>query len=83
MDPGEPNNINIYETTAAERESLGIGQLPQSLDEALDALEADSVIQKGIGENLCKSFVEIKRAEAMEYARHVSDWEVDRYLNFY
>ena len=83
LDPGEPNNINLYETSPAQRKKLGIKQLPQSLTEALDCLEKDTVIKAALGENLAKCFIEIKREEALSYARHVSDWEVKRYLTFY
>ncbi|MCZ6696766.1 MAG: type III glutamate--ammonia ligase, partial [Acidobacteria bacterium] len=83
LDPGEPRNINLYKVTAEERKKLGIGNLPQSLDEALDALEADPVVRAGIGENLAAEFIRLKRAESEEYRRAVTDWEVDRYLRFF
>ena len=40
LDPGEPNNINLYEWTPRAAAEAGIGVLPQNLHEALDALEA-------------------------------------------
>ena len=38
--------------TKKEREERGIGLLPQTLAEALDALEADTVITKALGKNI-------------------------------
>jgi glutamine synthetase len=83
LDPGDPVNINLYETTQEERDAKGIPTLPQSLAEALDALEADDVIRDGIGGALADEFTALKRREWTDYHRHVSDWEVERYLDFY
>ena len=83
LDPGEPRNINFYESTPAQREKLGVDQLPQRLEEAIQCLEKDEVILNALGDNLSKYFINIKKDEALSYARHVSDWEIDRYLNFY
>ena len=83
IDPGDPVNLNLYETTAQERRELGIVDLPQSLKEALDCLKKDEVIQNAIGVNLAKEFIKLKTEEWIDYHRHVSDWEVDRYLEFY
>ena len=57
----------------------GIGVLPQSLGEAVDALAADEVVCGALGETLSRSFVRLKRDEWIGYARHVSDWEMQRY----
>jgi glutamine synthetase len=57
--------------------------LPQNLNEALDALEADKVVRAGLGEELAAEFIRLKRMEWVEYSRHVSAWEVDRYLEFF
>lgn len=83
MDPGEPNNTDLYEWSAADLRQAGIGILPQNLNEALDALEADDVLCEGIGPDLAKEFVRLKRMEWVEYQRHVSAWEVERYLEFF
>ena len=83
LDPGEPLNINLYELSEQDIRARGIGLLPQSLNEALDALEADQVVQQGIGTALAAEFVRLKRMEWIEYSRHVSDWEVQRYLEMF
>jgi len=61
----------------------GIALLPQSLDQALDALEADAVIGAALGEELRTQFLRLKRAEALSHARHVSDWELRQYAERY
>jgi len=83
IDPGEPNNTNLYETAAYDHALKGIAILPQSLNEALDALESDAVLMSALGEQLGPEFVRLKRMEWVEYQRHVSAWEVERYLEFF
>jgi glutamine synthetase len=83
LDPGEPNNTNLYEWSADQLRSAGIGILPQNLNEALDALEADDVLMDALGRELGNEFLRLKRMEWVEYQRHVSAWEVERYLEFF
>lgn len=56
--------------------------LPASLDEALAALDADRVLGEGLGEELCDTFIAIKRYELArwhtELAR-VTEWERREY----
>jgi len=83
VDPGKPLNINMYETTEAQRCELGIECLPQTLREAIQCLEEDEVVRGALGENLAKEFIGLKKQEWIDYHRHVSDWEIQRYLQFY
>jgi glutamine synthetase len=83
LDPGEPNNTNLYQLTPAEIKARRIGILPQTLGDAIDAFEADRVLRDGLGENLAQEFIRLKRMEWIEYSRHVSEWETRRYLEFY
>lgn len=83
LDPGDPLNINLYELSPEEIAKRGIGLLPQSLSAALDALEADQVVQRGIGTDLAAEFIRLKRMEWIEYSRHVSGWETQRYLEMF
>jgi glutamine synthetase len=83
LDPGEPLNINLYELSPEEIRARGIGLLPQSLNAAIDALEADKVVQEGIGSELAAEFIRLKRMEWIEYSRHVSEWESQRYLEMF
>jgi glutamine synthetase len=83
MDPGEPNNTNLYEWSPEQLKKAGIGVLPQNLNEALDALEQDAVLGAALGNDLTEEFLRLKRMEWVEYQRHVSSWEVERYLEFF
>lgn len=79
LDPGPDCTDDLFELTLAQIRERGIALLPQSLDEALDALEADAVVSAALGETLTREFVALKRDEALSHARHVSDWELERY----
>ncbi len=83
LDAGNPTNENLYEIPFDQLKKRGIKILPQSLKEALDALEADKVICEGLGMDLANEFLKLKRMEWVEYSRHVSQWEVDRYLEMF
>jgi glutamine synthetase len=41
------------------------------------------VVRAGLGSGLAEEFIRLKRMEWTEYARHVSDWESRRYLEFF
>jgi glutamine synthetase len=83
LDPGPAQNINLYQLSLEELAAKGIKLLPQSLNEAIDALESDKVICDGLGPDLAREFIRLKRMEWIEYSRHVSDWESRRYLEFF
>ena len=83
LDPGPPQNINLYELSPEQLSAKGIRLLPQSLKEAVDALERDEIVCGGLGAELAREFIGLKRMEWTEYSRHVSDWESRRYLEFF
>ncbi len=53
--------------------------LPQSLPEALDALEADTALAQVVGEFFVNSFLTYKRNEVERFSRFVTDWEFREY----
>jgi glutamine synthetase len=53
--------------------------LPQSLPEALDALEADAEMREVLGEFFVGSFLAYKRNEIERFNSHVTDWEFREY----
>jgi glutamine synthetase len=83
LDPGRPINENLYEWSPEKLAKHGIDLLPQNLNEAIDEFEKDKVLRAGLGEVLSAEFVELKRMEWVEYSRHVSDWERERYIEFF
>ena len=83
LDPGPPVNKNIYKMSHRERRHLRIDELPGNLSEALDALEKSELMRETLGDHIFDQFVAAKRSEWDSYIRHVSPWEIDRYLNTY
>jgi glutamine synthetase len=79
LDPGAPCTDDLFELPLHDVRARGITLLPQSLGEAVDALQRDEVVCAALGATLSEQFVALKRAEWTEYARHVSDWELQRY----
>jgi len=71
---------NLYQLTDEERMAEGIELLPQSLSEALDAMEHSDLVADALGEHVFEWFVRNKRVEWMEYKAQVSQFELDRYL---
>lgn len=83
LDPGAPHNFNHYDVSHAELVKMGIGVLPQSLHDSLNALEQDPLFAQALGADFIQEFITVKRMEWVEYQRHVSDWEVNRYLQYF
>lgn len=57
--------------------------LPNSLRQALDALEQDEVILSALGPYISDRYMALKRQEYDEYSRQVTAWELERYFNRY
>ncbi len=83
IDPGEPTNIDIYNLTEEERKKLGIDSLPGNLMEAMDEFLKDDVLKNALSEHVIEKLVEAKKEEWDSFRIHVTDWEIDRYLEIY
>ncbi len=79
LDPGPGTDDDLFALTPAAIQELGIGPLPQNLAAACDALEADDVVLEALGPTIASEFLRLKRDEALQHARHVSAWELERY----
>ena len=83
LNPGPAMNVNLYEMSESQKKKNKIEVLPQNLGEALDELEKDRFFRNALGGSIVDEFLKIKRMEWVDYCRHVSDWEKDRYIEFY
>jgi glutamine synthetase len=83
LDPGPECTEDLFALSLGEIRSRGVPVLPQSLQEATDALAADEVVCGALGPVLTHEFLQLKRAEWLAYARHVSAWELERYAAFF
>ena len=83
LDAGPGTKDNLYDYSPAQLKQHGIGILPQNLNEAIRAFEEDTVIRDALGNSLSEEFILLKDMEWVEYMRHVSDWEIKRYAEFF
>ncbi|MGL5810564.1 MAG: glutamine synthetase family protein [Nocardioides sp.] len=72
LDPPEPLVGYGYDPSKAE-------MLPTSLDQALDALEADAEIAEVLGKPFVDAFTAYKRDEIARFNAWVTDWEFAEY----
>jgi glutamine synthetase len=78
LDPGEPEERNIYEAMEAGKE---VKRLPMTFGAALDALEADEVVKSALPGDMYRVFMHYKRDEWERHCAQVSDWDVQEYLD--
>jgi glutamine synthetase len=87
LDPGEPNQDNLYLLSAGEVARRGIRTMPPTLLHAMDELVADDVLRDALGKTPDGDYVDyyakVKREEFHAWHSVVSDWEVERYLTLY
>ena len=78
LDPGEPEERNIYEAIKAGKD---VKRLPMNLGEALQALEDDKVVQRGMPGEMYRLYSEYKRDEWERFNHTVTEWDVETYLD--
>jgi len=85
LDPGDPNETNMYEMPAEERAKRGIDILPSNLLDSIRNLERDEVLREalgaGVGEDYVDYYCGVKKREWQSYHETVTDWERERYLS--
>lgn len=83
LTPPEPVNRNIYAMTRAERLEEGIVDLPSTLAQALDLLQADEVMTAALGDHILEHFLEAKEIEWDMFRTQVHPWEREQYMTMY
>lgn len=76
--PVEAKNLFDYESTAADE--AGLSMLPANLGEAVGRFASSELMKETLGEHIHSYLIETKSAEWLDYQRHVSSWELNRYL---
>ncbi|MFF5204528.1 glutamine synthetase family protein [Streptosporangium sp. NPDC000396] len=71
LDPGEA--VNVDPATLPEGT---VPRLPATLDEALDALEADDVLMRALGPLRSSAYLAVKRSEARAFAAEDDSYEL-------
>jgi glutamine synthetase len=83
IDPGLPNEDNLYAISEAERAERGIAFLPQTLQEAVAAFAADPLVETTLGKPLRDEFILYKSQEWEAYHLAISPWEIERYSHLF
>jgi glutamine synthetase len=82
IDMGDPVDENIYDLPPERRRELGIGELPGSLKEAVEALKSDHDYLKPIfSQDLIDSIIEIELQDAMEVYMRPHPYEFHLYFD--
>jgi len=68
LEPPEPVEVDPATIDEREREERGIFRLPETQEEALDALAADSVLLDALGPVLAESYLAVRRSEWAAYS---------------
>ena len=83
LDPGNPQEDNLYELTPEQLAARGICELPRTLDEAVKAFAADPLMEQVLGTELRSEFITYKTEEWRQYHQRVSQWEIDTYARLW
>ena len=82
LDPGSPVKSDIYHMTAEQRKALGIGELPGSLTESIDALKSDSSFLRPVfPTSLLRTHIDMCTEDIKEQQRYPHPVEIHRYLD--
>lgn len=76
----EPIEENVFEMSDRDRTARGIGTLPGSLIEAIEAAEQSELLRSALGPHVFESLIQNKRIEWERYRRHITDFELSEYL---
>ena len=79
LDPGEPEQRNIYDVIDEVKEKYA--KLPMSLGEGLDAFEQDEVIKEALPGEMYKVFMDYKRDEWDKFLATVTEWDLETYMD--
>jgi glutamine synthetase len=78
LDPGPPEDRNIYEAIAGGQQ---VRRIPMNLGAALEALDRDQVIKEALPGDMLRVFWHYKTDEWERFCATVSDWDVKEYLD--
>jgi glutamine synthetase len=78
LDPGEPEERNIYDAINAGKQ---VKKIPMTFGDALDALAADEVIKSALPGDMYRVFSHYKRDEWERCCAQVTEWDVQEYLD--
>ncbi len=72
---------NVWTLTPEERRAMGFRELPNSLGQALEAMERSELVAEALGEHVFDFFLRNKRTEWENYRSNVTPYELKQYLS--
>ncbi len=79
LDPGEPEERNIYQAMAAGKK---VKKLPMSLGDALAELDKDEVVKSAMPNEMYRVFTHYKRDEWERFMSTVTHWDLEQYWDY-
>jgi len=76
----DPVEEDVYGFSDEKLRELGIGMLPSSLKEALEAFARSGLARKTFGQHTFDKYIEAKMKEWESFRIAVTDWEKEKYL---
>lgn len=76
LDPGEPEERNIYEAMKAGKK---VKKLPLSLGDALAELDKDEVVKSAMPDEMYRVYTHYKRDEVERFMATVTNWDLETY----
>ncbi|HET6320058.1 MAG TPA: glutamine synthetase family protein, partial [Chloroflexota bacterium] len=83
LDPGDPLSSNPHDLSDAERERRRIRRYPETLLEAVSALEGDEVLLAALGAERAHEFIGIRRAEFADLGSVTAEEEIAAHFRRY
>jgi glutamine synthetase len=87
LDPGDPNDANLYELSDEQRAAAGIELLPANLLDATREAQRSDVLRQALGRtpdgDYLDYYVGVKRREVQTAHEQITPWELERYLQLF
>ena len=74
---------DIFEMTGDEMAAENITTLPGSLKEAIEEFKASELGKAALGPHIFEKYIVAKEKEWDSFRTHVSEWELEKYLQIY
>ena len=83
LDPGQPQNDNLYEMNLHQLGERGVSLLPRTLAQALDAFAKDPISESAFGPGPKEEYLRLKWLEWDKFHSEITQWEWEKYANFF
>ncbi|MCP4706745.1 MAG: glutamine synthetase, partial [candidate division Zixibacteria bacterium] len=78
----EPTEENIYKMTPSDMASNHINAIPDSLENAINAMEDSKIAREALGDHIFEQLITNKKVEWARYREKVTDYEIEKYFPF-